>query len=80
MQIKILGEMSFAEMRQAIYETFQEIQDEYGLRRTFGVVLFINPVDEVGEKVVPRNRFGRRVERVTKKGAYRSAADEYDPR
>lgn len=80
MQIRILGEMSFAEMRQALFETFHEIEDEYRVCRTFGVVLFINPIDQVGEKVIPRNRRGRPVTKVTKRGAYRSAAEEYDPR
>jgi hypothetical protein len=80
MQIRILGEMSLAELRQALFETLHEIEDEYRLRHSFGAVLFINPTDGLGEKIVARNKLGRRAEKVTKKGAYRSAADEYDPR
>lgn len=80
MQIRLTGEMSFAELRQALIETINEIEDEYRLRHSRGAVLFINPVDAVGEKVIARNRLGRTISKVTKKGPYRSAADQYDPR
>lgn len=80
MQIRLIGEMSFAELRQALIETINEVEDEYALRFSYGAVLFINPTDGLGEKVVPRNRLGGQVKKVTKKGAYRSAADRYDPR
>lgn len=80
MQIRLLGEMTFAELRQALFETINEIEDEYLLHFSSGAVLFINPTDGLGETIVPRNPRGREVKRVTKRGAYRSAADHYDPR
>ncbi len=80
MQIRLIGEMSIAELRQALFETINEIEDEYALRHSSGAVLFINPTDGLGDRVVLRNRLGHQVKKVTKKGAYRSAADHYDPR
>ncbi len=79
MQIRLLGEVSFAEMRQALFEALNEIEDEYAIRYSRGAVLFINPTDGLDENVVARNRLGRVVSKVTKKGPYRSAADEYCP-
>ncbi|WP_341857961.1 hypothetical protein [Sinorhizobium medicae] len=79
MQIRLLGEVSFAEMRQALFEALNEIEDEFAIRYSRGAVLFINPTDGCDENVVARNRVGRVVTRVTKKGPYRSAADEYCP-
>lgn len=80
MQIRLIGEMSIAELRQALFETINEIEDEFALRFSYGAVLFINPTDGLGEKVSPRNRLGHQVKKVTKKGPYRAAADQYDPR
>lgn len=75
--ISVRGDMTLAEARQAIFETLNQIEDEFAVRYTRNLNLFINPTDEVGDKVVVRNRLGGEVRRVTKKGAYRSAADEY---
>ncbi|KQZ26504.1 MULTISPECIES: hypothetical protein [Alphaproteobacteria] len=78
MQIRLLGEVSFAEMRQALFEALNEIEDEFAIRYSRGAVLFINPTDGLDENVVARRR-GRVISKVTKKGPYRSAADEYCP-
>jgi hypothetical protein len=76
--IRIHGEMTIAEMRQALFEATCEIEDEFAVRHTRHATLFINPTNEVGEKVVVRNSLGAVVSRVTKKGAYRCAADDYN--
>jgi hypothetical protein len=75
--ISVRGDLSMAQLRQAIFEALCEIEDEYAVRYTRNVTLYLNPTDEVGENVVVRNRLGGVVSRVTKKGSYRSAADEY---
>ena len=75
--ISVRGDLTMAEIRQAICETLCEIEDEYAVRHSRNVTLYLNPTDEVGDKVVVRNRLGGVVSRVTKKGPYRSAADEY---
>lgn len=79
MQIRLLGELSLREMKQAIAEILGEIEDEYAVRHSVGCVLFINPADEFGERVKVRNRLGGEVTRVVRKGPYRAAADEYCP-
>lgn len=79
MQIRLLGELSLQEMKQALAEILGEIEDEYAVQRSVGCVLFINPSDEFGDRVKVRNRLGGEVTRVVRKGPYRSAADEYCP-
>ena len=79
MQIRLLGELSFKEMRQALFEALNEIEDEFAIRYSRGAVLFLTPTDGCDETVVARNSRGRVITRVTKKGPYRSAADEYCP-
>jgi hypothetical protein len=76
--INVRGDLTFAEVRQALFEALGEIEDEFGVRYTRNVNLFINPTDEMGEKVIARNSLGKVITRVVKKGAYRSAADEYN--
>jgi hypothetical protein len=75
--ICVRGDLSMAEIRQALFEALCEIEDELAVHHSRNVTLFINPTNEVGEIVVPRNSLGAVVSRVTKKGAYRSAAAEY---
>jgi hypothetical protein len=79
MQIRVTGEMTLLEVRQAIYEALGEIEDEFAIRHSRGAVLFINPTDGHGAHVIPRNELGLEVARVTKKGPYRSAAEELAP-
>jgi hypothetical protein len=76
--IRINGDMTVAQMRQALFEALGELEDELAIRHTRNVSLFINPTNEVGEAVIVRNSLGAVVSRVTKKGTYRSAADEYN--
>jgi hypothetical protein len=75
--ISVRGDLTMAEIRQAIFEALCEIEDDYGVGHSRNVTLYLNPTDEFGDRVVIRNRLGRVISRVTKKGPYRSAADEY---
>lgn len=75
--ISVRGDLTMAQVRQAIFEALGEIEDEYNLRHSRNVTLFVNPTNEHGEKVILRDSLGKVVSRVTKKGPYRSAADEY---
>jgi hypothetical protein len=77
-RISVHGEMTLAEMRQALFEAICEVEDEFAIRRTRNATLYLNPTDEFGDHVVARNTLGRVISKVTKKGAYRSAADEYN--
>ncbi|MGB3448623.1 MAG: hypothetical protein WBA48_18215 [Xanthobacteraceae bacterium] len=62
--ISVRGDMTLAEARQAIFETLNQIEDEFAVRHTRNLNLFINPTDESGEKVVVRNSLGGVVSRV----------------
>lgn len=75
--IRVRGDLTMAEIRQALFEVLCEIEDEYAVHHTRDMTLYLNPTDEFGERVVVRNRLGGVVSRVTRKGPYRSAADEY---
>ena len=77
MMISVRGDLTMAEIRQAIFEALCEIEDEYAVRYSHNLTIYLNPTNEVGDRVVVRNRLGAVVSRVTKKGPYRSAADEY---
>lgn len=75
--IRITGEMTLAEMRQALFEAICELEDELAIGHTQSASLFINPTNGLGEKVVARNSLGGVVSKVTKRGPYRPAADNY---
>jgi hypothetical protein len=76
--IRITGEMTLAQMRQALFEAICELEDELAIGHTQSASLFINPTNGLGEKVVARNSLGGVVSRVTKKGPYRPSAEEYN--
>lgn len=79
MQIRVTGEMTLSEVRQAIYEALGEVEDAFAIRHSRGAVLFINPTDGLGGRVVARNGHGAEVAKMTKKGPYRAAADVLVP-
>jgi hypothetical protein len=56
--IRINGDMTVAQMRQALFEALGELEDELAIRHTRNVSLFINPTNEVGEAVIVRNSLG----------------------
>ena len=77
MQISVKGEMSMAEIRQAIFEKLNELESDYAVRYSRGATLFINPTNGFGDDIQPCNKHGRSVEKLYSTGPYRSAADEY---
>lgn len=79
MEIKIKGEMTIAEVRQAIFEKLSEIEAEHAVRYSQGATLYINPTNGFGEKVVPRMKNGQELKKLYSTGPYRSAADTFDP-
>jgi hypothetical protein len=76
--ISVRGDLTMAQVRQAIFEALGEIEDGYNLRHSRNVTVFVNPTDEFGEKVILRDERGKVLSRVTKKGPYRTAAEEYN--
>ncbi|MGX1018171.1 hypothetical protein AB7M33_000847 [Pseudomonas sp. Y3 TE3536] len=77
MQIIIRGEMTIAQLRQAFYEKLKELEEDYNVKHFKNATLYVNPVNEFGEEVVPRNRCGQSVNKLHSNGPYKSAADDY---
>ena len=77
MQIKVKGEMSVAEARQALYEKLHELEDEYAVRYVRNMSLYLTPTNGLGSEVVPHNKAGRKVDKLYSDGPYRSSADDY---
>lgn len=77
MQIKIHGEMTMAEIRQALFEKLCELEGFYAVRHSFGATLFINPTNGFGDRVTPRDHAGGEITKLHSTGPYRAAADQY---
>ena len=77
MKIKVKGEMTIAELKQALFEELHEVEDSLAIRHTLGATLYINPTNGFGDKVVPHNRGGRKVKSLYSSGPYKSAADDF---
>ena len=77
MKIKITGEMTLRDIRQALFEKLTEIEDDLAVRHSRGATLYINPTNGFGTDVEPTDRAGRRVDNIHSDGPYRSAADDY---
>ncbi|MCY1456153.1 hypothetical protein D9M71_733520 [compost metagenome] len=77
MQITIRGEMTVSQLRQAFYEKLHELENDYNVKHLKNVTLYVNPINEFGEEVVPRNKLGQQVNKLHSNGPYRSAAEDY---
>ena len=77
MQIQVKGEMTLAEIRQALFEKLMDVEEEYAVRYSRGATLYINPTNGFGDEVVPRNKLGRKIDKIYSDGPYRSAAADY---
>lgn len=69
--------MTIAQLRQAFYEKLHELEVDYNVKHFKNATLYVNPVNEFGEEVVPRNRSGQQVNKLLSNGPYRSAAEDY---
>lgn len=77
MQITIKGELTIAEIRQALYEKLHELEDDFAVRYSQGATLYVNPTNGLGDAVVPHNKAGRAVNKIHSNGPYKSVADEH---
>lgn len=77
MQIQIRGEMSIADIRQAIFEKLHELETDFAVKFSQGATIYVNPTDGKGSHVVPHTRDGRALNKMNSQGPYRSAADEF---
>jgi hypothetical protein len=71
MQITVKGEMTIAEIKQAIFEKLSEVELEHAVRYSRGATLYINPTNGFGDDIYPE------VKKLYSRGPYKAAADDY---
>jgi hypothetical protein len=76
MEVRIKGQMTIAEIRQALFEQLHELETKYAVQFSRGATLYINPTNVFGEDVTPRMPGGHELKTLYSMGPYRSAADE----
>jgi hypothetical protein len=76
MEIKLRGEMTIADIRQALFEQLHDLETNYSVKFSRGVTLYIHPTNGFGDDVIPRVAGGRPLTKLYSIGPYRSAADE----
>lgn len=77
MQINIKGEMTIADIRQAIYEKLHELEELFAVSHSQGATLYVNPTNGIGDPVTPLHKDGRVASKLLSNGPYRSAADDF---
>lgn len=77
MKIRVRGEMTIAEIKQALWEQLAEAEENLAIRYSRGATLFINPTNGFGDNVTPVRSDGKAVTDLNCNGPYKSAADEY---
>jgi len=78
MKIIIKGEMTLAQLQQCIYEQFHSLEENYAVRHSRDVTLYITFTNGTGNVVTCRDGRGEEVTSVNSNGPYSSAADHYD--
>ena len=77
MQITIRGELTIADIRQALYEKLNELEEIFAVSHSQGATLYVNPTNGTGDAVTPHHKDGRAANKLFSDGPYRSAADEF---
>ena len=54
MEVKIKGQMTIADIRQALFEQLHELETKYAVQFTRGATLYIKPTNAFGEDITPR--------------------------
>lgn len=78
MQIRIKGEHSITDIRQALFEMLAEAEGEHGIRYSIDATLYLQPTNGFGAEFTPRSRNGKPIKSLYSNGPYQSAADHYD--
>jgi hypothetical protein len=76
MEIRVRGEMTIADIRQALFEQLHELEIGYAVKFSRGATLYVNPTNGFGDDVTPRMPGGQELRVTYSTGPYRSAADE----
>ena len=77
MQIKVKGEFTVAEARQAIFEKLHELEDDYAIRHVRNISVYLTPTNGFGDELVPHNEAGHKVDKLYSRGPYHSAAEDF---
>jgi hypothetical protein len=77
MQFTIKGELTIAELKQAILEQMNIMEEQFGVRHSLGATIFIHPTNGFGDAVSPRDKHGVPMKKEFITGPYRSAAEEF---
>ncbi len=78
MKIKFHGELSIPELKQAIFELLQELEDEYLVRHSKNISLHLTPTDGTGDRTYCNNRYGKKIDTIKCYGPYRSITEKYE--
>ena len=54
MEVRIRGQMTIADIRQALFEQLHELEIKYAVQFSRGAMLYINPTNAIGDDVPPR--------------------------
>lgn len=78
MKIKFQGEPSLPELKQAIFEQLQYIEDEFLVHHAKYITLYLTPTNGIGKEIYCQDGTGRKVDKLFCGEPYHSAADDYD--
>ena len=77
MKIRIKGEWTIAEIRQALFEKLREVEETFAVKHSLDATLYIRPSNGFGDDVRPRYANGEEVTTLYSTGPYEAAADDY---
>ena len=71
MEVRIKGQMTIADIRQALFEQLHDLETKYAVQFSRGATLYINPTNAFGEDVTPRLPGGHELRTLYSTGPYR---------
>ena len=77
MKIKIKGEWTIQQLRQAIYEQLIAMESQFHVQYSKDITLYITPTNGFGDEVRCCDKTGREVTVLYSHGPYQTAADHY---
>lgn len=78
MKIKVTGEMTVPQVRQALYEQLREMEERFAIRHLRDITLYVTPTNGFGDEVLCRDEVGREITTLHCRGPYRSIIEDYD--
>ncbi len=78
MKIKFHGELHVHQLRQALFEELHQLEEEFLVRHSKDITLYLTPTNGLGTPVLCKDQHGKKVEVIFNTGPYKSAADDYE--